>query len=275
MRAPVPTLRNIQLTPEDEQDLRHVQPFVLTTGEIGEYDIRYLGKQNADEIPCYVFAVKPKKMVQGKRYFEGQIWVDDRDLQIVKTYGKGVGLLKKGSDNQFPKFETYREQVDGKYWFPTYTTANDTLHFQSGPQRIKMTVKYEDYKRFEGRSTIQFGDVVEENSAHGRATGRPAEEVKRTVRIPDILFGYADPKLPLLILVLSAIGAARSKHGSATRCRFPTFPAIKRSSAIFTCTRSSPTAKYGPPRAWRKPSATAWTPSRSPTTPATCRTRTT
>jgi hypothetical protein len=162
VRAPVATLRNIQLTPEDEQDLRNVQPFVLTTSEIPEYDIRYLGKQNADEIPCYVFAVKPKKMVQGKRYFEGQIWVDDRDLQIVKTYGKGVGLLKKGSDNQFPKFETYREQIDGKYWFPTYTRADDVLHFQTGDQRIRMTVRYEDYKRYEGRSTIKFGEVVEE-----------------------------------------------------------------------------------------------------------------
>ncbi len=152
------------------------QPFVLTLADIGEYDVRYLGKENADEIPCYVFAVKPKKMVQGKRYFEGQIWVDDRDLQIVKTYGKGVGLLKRGSDNQFPKFETYREQVDGKYWFPTYTTANDTLHFQSGPQRIKMTVKYEDYKRFEGRSTIQFGDVVDEKAPK---TAPPAAPPKK------------------------------------------------------------------------------------------------
>lgn len=162
VRAPLATLRNILLTPEDEQDLRNVQPFVLTTTEIPDYDIRFLGKQKADEIPCYVFAVKPKKMVQGKRYFEGQIWVDDRDLQIVKTYGKGVGLLKKGSDNQFPKFETYREQIDGKYWFPTYTRADDTLHFQTGPQRIRMTVKYEDYKKYEGRSTIKFGEVVDE-----------------------------------------------------------------------------------------------------------------
>ena len=89
---PVVTLRNMLLTPADEQDLRDVQPFVLTTKEIAEYDIQYLGKQNADEIPCYVFAVKPKKMEQGKRYFEGQIWVDDRDFQIVKTYGKGVGV---------------------------------------------------------------------------------------------------------------------------------------------------------------------------------------
>jgi hypothetical protein len=165
VRAPMATLRNIQLTPEDEQDLRNVQPFVLTTNEIGDYDVRYLGKEKADEIPCYVFAVKPKKMAQGKRYFEGQIWVDDRDLQIVKTYGKGVGLLKKGSDNQFPKFETYREQIDGKYWFPTYTRADDTLHFQTGPQRIRMTVRYQDYKRYEGRSTIKFGEVVEDKPA--------------------------------------------------------------------------------------------------------------
>ncbi len=163
--APVSTLRNLIMTPEDEQDLRHVQPFVLTTSDIPEYDVRYLGKQNADEIPCYVFAAKPKKMVPGKRYFEGQIWVDDRDLQIVKTYGRGVGVLKKGVDNQFPKFETYRQQIDGKYWFPVYTVANDTLHFQTGPQRIKMVVKYEDYKRFEGRSTIQFGDVIEDKQA--------------------------------------------------------------------------------------------------------------
>lgn len=162
VRAPVTTLRNLTLTPEDEQDLRNVQPFVLTSSDVSRYEVRYLGKQNADEIPCYVFAVKPKKMEQGQRYFEGQIWVDDRDLQIVKTYGKGVGLLKKGSDNQFPKFETYREQIDGKYWFPTYTVANDTLHFQNGPQRIKMTVKYENYKRFEGQSTIKFGEVVED-----------------------------------------------------------------------------------------------------------------
>jgi len=73
-----------------------------------------------------------------------------------------VGLLKKGSDNQFPKFETYREQIDGKYWFPTWTEADDTLHFQSGPQRIRMRVKYENYKRFEGQSSIKFGEVVED-----------------------------------------------------------------------------------------------------------------
>src|SRR5439155_6310021 len=73
VRAPVSTLTRLMLTPEDLEDLRNVQPFVLTTNEIPQYDIRYLGPQKADEIPCYVFAVKPKKMEKGHRYFEGQI----------------------------------------------------------------------------------------------------------------------------------------------------------------------------------------------------------
>ncbi|MBZ5584720.1 MAG: hypothetical protein LAQ30_21415 [Acidobacteriia bacterium] len=163
-KAPVPSLQNILLTPEDEQDLRNVQPFVMTTDELPDYQVDYLGKEKVDEIGCYVFSVKPKKLVTGKRYFEGQIWVDDRDLQIVKTYGKGVGVIKKSSDNQFPKFETYREQVDGKYWFPTYTRADDTLHFKSGEnQRISMVVRYRDYKRYVGKSTIHYGDVVDPN----------------------------------------------------------------------------------------------------------------
>lgn len=161
VRAPVPTLQNILLTPEDEQDLRHVQPFVLNQSNIDKYEVHYLGKQQVDEIPCYSFAVKPKQLVKGERYFEGTIWVDDRDFQIVKTYGKGVGFRKRGSDNQFAKFETYRQQIDGKYWFPTFTTADDTLHFQNGPQRIKMIVKYEDYKQFKSETTIQFGDEVD------------------------------------------------------------------------------------------------------------------
>jgi hypothetical protein len=160
--APPISLNHLTLTPEDVQDLRNVQPFVLTTSEIGEYNISYLGREKVDEIGCYSFSVKPKKLVKGKRYFEGEIWVDDRDLQIVKTYGKGVGLLKKNEDNQFPRFETYREQIDGKYWFPTYTRADDVLHFRDNNQRVRMTVKYEDYKQFKSNATVTFGEEVKD-----------------------------------------------------------------------------------------------------------------
>jgi hypothetical protein len=161
--APMNTLSHLTITPQDLQDLRNVQPFVLTTEELPKYDISYIGKEMIDEINCYKFSVHPKKLLKGERYFEGDIWVDDKDLQIVKTFGKGVGQQKKSDDNQFPRFETYREQIDGKYWFPTYTRANDTLHFRDSNQRIRMTVKYENYKRFGSETNITFGDEVTDN----------------------------------------------------------------------------------------------------------------
>ncbi len=162
--APVISLRHITLDPQDEQDLRNVQPFVLTSEDVAKYDLNYLGKENVDEIPCYSFTVKPRKMVKGERYFEGTIWVDDRDFQIVKTRGKAVGIISK--DHQFPTFETYREQVDGKYWFPTYTHADDVLHFPNGAdQRIRMVVRYQNYKRFGADSTITYQETVPDSPA--------------------------------------------------------------------------------------------------------------
>lgn len=178
VRAPVSTLQRLQLTPEDEQDLRNVQPFVLTSADVDSYYVRYLGKETLDEIPCYVFSVKPKKMEAGKRYFAGSVYVDDRDLQIVKTYGRATGVLKKGSDQQFPKFETFREQIDGKFWFPTYTLANDTLMFQNGPVPIRMTVKYEDYRQFKADVNIKFEDTEAKPEAKPETKPTPAPPKK-------------------------------------------------------------------------------------------------
>ncbi len=160
-RAPVATLQNIVMTPEDEQDMRNVMPFVMTNDTRDEYIINYVGREQVDEIPCYVFAVKPKELTKDrKRYFEGQIWVDDQDLQIVKTYGRSTGHLGRHEDQQFPKFQTYREQIDGKYWFPTYTYADDTLNFKDTPPvRIKEIIKYDHYKKFSTATSISYGDV--------------------------------------------------------------------------------------------------------------------
>lgn len=163
LHAPVQSLQNIVMTHEDEQDLRNVMPFVMTNSDVDDYTVNYVGREQVDEIPCYVFSVKPKTLTKDrKRYFDGQIWVDDQDLQIVKTYGRATGYLRRGEDQQFPKFETYRQQIDGKFWFPTYTYADDTLNFKDGPsQRIKEVIKYDQYKKFEFKteSTIKYGDV--------------------------------------------------------------------------------------------------------------------
>lgn len=175
LHAPVQDLQNIVMTQEDEQDMRNVMPFVMTNDTLEQYIVNYVGRQQVDEISCYVFSVKPKVLTKDrKRYFDGQIWVDDQDLQIVKTYGRGLGYLKRSEDQQFPKFETYREQIDGKYWFPTYTYADDTLNFKEGPsQRIKEIIKYDHYKKFEFKTstTIQYGN---EAGGNGGDVPQPA-----------------------------------------------------------------------------------------------------
>jgi len=147
--APQPTLERIMLSQQDLDDLRNVQPFVLTTAELPKYDVTYVGREKVDEISAYVFDVGPKRLEKNQRYFQGRIWVDDNDMEIVKTYGKAVPDIRKGSnENVFPRFETYRENIEGNYWFPTYTHSEDVLHFRTEDVRIRMTVRYTDYKRF-------------------------------------------------------------------------------------------------------------------------------
>jgi hypothetical protein len=154
--APQPTLQRLMMTEEDFDDIENRLPFVLTSDEIGEYDILYVGQQKQDELSTYVFDVAPKQIVGKKRYFQGRIWVDNRDFQIVETYGKTVPDIrkKKGNENLFPKFTTWREQIDGQYWFPTYTRAEDTLKFSMGDIKIREIIKYTNYKRFGAKSKI-------------------------------------------------------------------------------------------------------------------------
>ena len=147
--APVPSLQRITVSQQDIDDLEHVQPFVLTTQELPKYDVKYVGRQQVDELTTYVFDVGPKVLEKNQRYFQGRIWVEDKEYGIVKTDGKAVPDIKKhGSENVFPRFETFRENIEGHYWFPTYTRSNDTLHFTSGDIRIHMTVRYANYQRF-------------------------------------------------------------------------------------------------------------------------------
>jgi len=162
--APQSTLVRLGMTQEDFDDIENRLPFVLTSDEINEYSILYVGQQQEDELHCYAFDIAPKQIEGKKRYFQGRIWVDDHDFQIVKTYGKTVPDIRKKKDNEnlFPKFTTWREQIDNKYWFPTYTRAEDTLQFSTGGVKIREIVKYENYKKFGSKVKITYeGKEVE------------------------------------------------------------------------------------------------------------------
>lgn len=146
-------LRSVIFTRDDEEVIDNLQPFALTEKELGLYDLNYAGKEKVDELECYVFSVMPKSLKPGRFYFEGKIWVDDQDLQVVRTVGKPVPQKK---NSQFPQFETIRQMIDKKYWFPVWTHADSELHFQRDNVRIEETITYSDYKHFASKATIQF-----------------------------------------------------------------------------------------------------------------------
>jgi hypothetical protein len=179
----------LSLDEGDIQDFRHRLPFVLTSDEIPEYNILYVGQQLEDELHCYVFDISPKQLEGKKRYFQGRIWVDDHDFQIVKTYGKAVPEeRKKGKvEHLYPKFTTWRQQIDGKYWFPTYTRADDTLHFQLNDIHIREIVKYEDYKRFGSSVKILYNgqEVQKANPQDQKTQPEQKPEPPQTPQTPD------------------------------------------------------------------------------------------
>jgi hypothetical protein len=169
--APQMTLRQLQLSPADYEDFRYKMAFIMTTADIPHYNLLYVGQQHVDEIDTYVFDTAPKTIEKGERYFQGRIWVDTHDLQIVKSCGKTVpdviaGRKKKNvQENLSPRFVTYREQVDGQYWFPTYIKADDTLHFSGGTGDVHMReiIKLSNYKRFGSKTRIIFKGEAKED----------------------------------------------------------------------------------------------------------------
>jgi hypothetical protein len=165
--APASTLADagILMSPSDLQDIQHGYPFVLTKEDIPAYDVKFVGRQKVDEIDCYVFDVSPKTIEKNKRYLDGRIWVDATDLQIVVTNGRIVpDDTRKNHEDLHPPFMTWREQIDGHYWFPVYTKGEGYLHFSGGygymaqDVHIRDTIKYSDYKRFGSTSKVFYGD---------------------------------------------------------------------------------------------------------------------
>ena len=150
-------LRSVRVSQEDIDDAVHRQPFVLTTEELPSYRVEYRGEEQVDELYTYVFDIEPRRIAEGKRYFEGRIWVDDLDFQIVRSVGKVVPDYR---DNKFPKFETLRQQVDGEHWFPVWTEADSVLRFGRGRSvRVRELITYEDFQRFEVNTSVTFEPI--------------------------------------------------------------------------------------------------------------------
>jgi hypothetical protein len=137
--APKSNLTRVTVTEQDMQNIRDLAAFPLTTDQLPNYKIEYVAMQHVDEIDTYVFDVSPARADKSRRFFRGRVWVEDHDLQIVKTCGSPLA-----ANNQPLAFVTYREQIDGQYWFPTYARADQTLHFDV---HVRAVLKMTHYKR--------------------------------------------------------------------------------------------------------------------------------
>ena len=189
LHFPMSTVKEVSITPEDLEDLGGVQAFALENGKLHEYDFSYVGKERIDELDLYVFDVSPKilkderrlkelkKSKTPQRFFEGRVWVDDQDFQIVKARGKGVPEF----DQRFPVFETYREQIDGKFWFPTYTYADDTLNFKSGQiVHLRMRIRFTDFERLRGKPrVVEQGDEVKKDEESNKPAPTPTPPAQK------------------------------------------------------------------------------------------------
>lgn len=150
--APKSTLSSIAVSKEDFDDIRSLADFVFTPPELAQYAVRYAGKQRVDELETYVFNVGPKHLTKDRRFFEGKIWVDAQDFAIVKTCGRRIpDRHDKKYENVSPRYVTYREQVDGRFWFPTYSRSDDTLYFNRSQSQIREVIKYTRYQRVAAR----------------------------------------------------------------------------------------------------------------------------
>ncbi len=154
---PVDNLARLRLTAEDFADIRNIQAFLFTADQLWLYETKPRGEEVADGIDCWLLQVRPRQIDPGQRLFDGMLWIDKRDNSVVKSEGVAVPqILNRKEENLFPRFTTFREKI-GEHWFPIHTNSNDELQFSSGPIRQKMTIRYEQYRRFGADSTITFG----------------------------------------------------------------------------------------------------------------------
>jgi hypothetical protein len=155
--SPSNQLKRLRLTEEDFRDIREVQPFLFTTDLLWLYRTKPRGEETVDGVDCWVLEVSPKQVLDGQRLFEGMFWVDKSDYTVVRSSGVAVPqVYRKSAENLFPRFTTFRERVDGKHRFPVHTFADDTLAFSTGALRMRMNIRYSNYKRFGASSTITF-----------------------------------------------------------------------------------------------------------------------
>lgn len=155
---PYQTLSHLKLTDEDFRDIREIQPFLLTKDQAFLYETHFRGEEMMDGVDCFVVQISPRQILDGQRLFDGMLWVSKKDYSVIRSEGQAVPQIHTlKNENLFPHFTTLRQKVDGDYYFPVMTYGDDTLYFRGGAQRVRLTIRYSDYRKFGADSKITYG----------------------------------------------------------------------------------------------------------------------
>ncbi len=155
-KPPVSTLRNLSMTPGDFADIRNIQPWIFTEEQLRLYQTEYKGEEPVDGRDCWLLSIKPRQILSGQRLFDGMLWIEEDHFSVVRSEGKAVpAMITSRQENLFPRFTTIRRPVNG-FWLPAVTSADDTLYFRSAPIREKLTIRYQDYRKFRSDSSVNF-----------------------------------------------------------------------------------------------------------------------
>ncbi len=140
--------KDIYIGTEDANNLTRVYQFIITPETLSQYEMNYVGREQIDELNTLVFDVRPKiKMPDSnkshERYLKGRVWIDERDLCVVKVVGEA---LPERRGHRTPKFETYFQNYD-KFWFPAFSSAVDSIRTGDYFNPVVVNVRYTGYKK--------------------------------------------------------------------------------------------------------------------------------
>jgi hypothetical protein len=129
------------------------------------YNFKYVHREFQGEIRCLVFDVTPKKGA-GNGLFEGRIWVEDQDYNIVRLNGTYVPRPKNA---YFFHMDSWRLNLVPGYWVPAYIYSEEG-DFSYGSK---------DKLAFKAQSRI-WGYDLKKNNREDELTDLKVDEVKDT-----------------------------------------------------------------------------------------------
>jgi hypothetical protein len=149
-----PTLRGLEVTDEYVEDFSGAQLKGFELNQRDAYRFEPFGFEPLNGKSARVYRLTPLNLetakATGARVLYGFIWIDEQTGAIMKVAGRALPELKQ----RYPLFETHRELIDGKHFFPVRTLADDYLVFPSRRVHVRMLITYSNYKRFAARVNI-------------------------------------------------------------------------------------------------------------------------